>query len=111
MKKLSRAVQLLWKAHKRELKLKEEIKNLNHMLDMKNIKYVNEKCISEGYKKQIEEYEEKINHLKEKITKNGHIITYRIPKYITPYELNLYHTDVVKMNEKYFQDFVEHSKG
>jgi len=116
MKKLSKAVQLLWKAHKKELELKEEIKNLNHALSLETVKYVNEQLISDGYKKQIEQYKrteninkEEISRLHEKLNKNGHIITYRIQKYTPPYTLT-YDSVGTKLNEEYFKRFVEDSK-
>jgi pyruvate-formate lyase-activating enzyme len=116
MKKLSKVVQLLWKAYKRQLEMKEEIKNLNHALSLKTIKYVNEQLISDGYKKQIEQYKrteninkEEINRLHEKLVKKGHIIRYRIQKYIPSYNMP-YDSVGTKMNEEYFKHFVEDSK-
>ena len=99
MKKLSRAIQLLWKAHKKELKLKEEIKNLNHMLNLETVKYVNEQCISNGYK-------EEINRLKNQIAQNGHIIRFYIQKYIPPYNLDPSDYEI-KLSDEYFKGLME----
>lgn len=116
MKKLSKTIQLLWKSYKKELELKEEIKNLNHALSLEMIKYVNERLISDDYKKQIEQYKrtenvykEEINRLHEKLAKKGHIIRYRIQKYIPPYDMS-YDSVGTKINKENFKRFVEDSK-
>ena len=109
MKKLSKAVQLLWKAYKREQNLKTKIKlnedTIEHAI---NVTDSMRETIEQLHRK-IESDEIIINKLKEKIKKNGHIITYRIQKYIPSYNLNPYSNDI-KLSEEYFKHFVEDSK-
>ena len=109
MKKLSKALKLLWKAYKRELELKAEIKLNNNIIEHGLEVTDNMRDTIESLHRKIESDEMIINELKEKIRKNGHIIQYRIQKYIPPYDMNPY-SNGTKLSEEYFKHLVEDSK-
>ena len=109
MKKLSKTVQLLWKAYKKEQQLKADIKIQEDVIEhLKTTIETSHKTI-ERLHREIEEKEALINELKTKIRNNGHIIRYRIQKYIPPYNLS-YDSVGTKLNGEYFKHFVENSK-
>lgn len=109
MKKLSKAVQLLWKAYKRELELKEDVNLLNeqlklnrHLIDMQHteITRLTSKCSDD---------EKFIDELKRKLRTSGHIIRYRIQKFTSPYSMSPYSMGI-KLSEEGFKNLVEDSK-
>ncbi len=109
MKKLSKAVQLLWKAHRKECELKRDIKYRDDVIRHATTTIeISHKTIEQLHR-EIEEKETLINELKTKIRNNGHIIRYRIQKYIPFYNLDPYYSST-KLSEKYFNDLVEDSK-
>lgn len=109
MKKLSRAVQLLWKAHKKELELKETIKSKDRVIKNMGISIDNMNNRMERLCTNIKYDENIIDDLKAKIIRNGHILRYRIQKYIPPYDM-FYDSVGTKINKEYFEHLVEDSK-
>lgn len=109
MKKLSKTVQLLWKAHRKECELKRDIKYRDDVIRRATTIIETSNKTIERLHREIEEKEALINELKTKIRNNGHIIRYRIQKYIPFYNLDPYHSST-KLCEKYFNDLVEDSK-
>ena len=116
MKKLSKAIQLLWKAHKREQELKEEIKSLNNKIKLNEDNIKHTMSVTDFMHETIEQLHRKIecdetiiDELKEKLQRNGHIIRYRIQKYILPSSMS-YDSIGTKMSEENFKHLVEDSK-
>ena len=109
MKKLSKAVQLLWKAHRKECELKRDIKYRDDVIGRATTTIETSHKTIERLHREIEEKEALINELKTKIRNNGHIIRSRIQKYIPPYNLS-YDSVGTKLNGEYFKHFVEDSK-
>ena len=109
MKKLSKAVQLLWKAHRKECELKRDIKYRDDVIGRATTMIETSNKTIERLHREIEEKEALINELKTKIRNNGHIIRYRIQKYIPPYNLS-YDSVGTKLNGEYFKHLVEDSK-
>ena len=109
MKKLSKAIRLLWKAHKKELELKETIKSKDRVIKNMRISIDNMNDCMERLRTNIKYDEKTIDDLKAKIIRNGHILRYRIQKYIPPYNMS-YDYVGTKISEEYFKHLVEDSK-
>lgn len=109
MKKLSKVIQLLWKAHKKELELKEIIKSKDSVIKNMGISIDNMNDCMERLRTNIKYNEKTIDDLKAKIIRNGHIIRYRIQKYIPPYDMS-YDSIGTKISEECFKHLVEDSK-
>ena len=109
MKKLSKAVQLLWKAHRKECKLKRDIEYRDDVIRYATTMIETSNKTIELLHREIEEKEALINELKTKIRNNGHIIRYRIQKFTPPYNMSPYSMGI-KLGEKDFKNLVEDSK-
>lgn len=109
MKKLSKAVQLLWKAYRKECKLKRDIKYRDDVIRYTTTTIETSNKTIERLHREIEEKEALINELKTKIRNNGHILRYRIQKYIPSYDTSPYSVGI-KLSEKDFRNLVEDSK-
>ena len=109
MKKLSKYVQLLWKTHKKILALEKELEISKNTVNVQ-LKTIEDKIKTiERLEREKTHDEETIDELKNKIIKNGHIIRYRIQKYMPLYDFNPY-TNGQKLSDEYFKRFVEDCK-
>lgn len=105
MKKLNKWISLLWKSHKKELELKKEIEDLKHKIDCKNVEIVNEKMISDGWKKKANEYYLKLQDI------GDNTLHFRMQKYINNYSMNPYYTTIdQKYADEYFKKLVDEYK-
>lgn len=109
MKKLSKVIRLLWKVHKKELELKQTVKSKENVIKNMGISINNMTDCIERLHKNIERNDITINDLRAKIIRNGHILRYRIQKYIPPYDMSPYSVGN-ELNEEYFKHLVEDSK-
>ena len=109
MKKLSKYVQLLWKTHKKILALEKNLEISNRTVNVQ-LKTIEDKIKTiERLEREKTHDEETIDELKNKIIKNGHIVRYRIQKYMPLYDFNPY-ANGQKLSDEYFKRFVEDCK-